>query len=76
MHDGVIDGGGWVVMLLMMLLLWGGLATIVVWAVTQVRGDKRAPRPSDADEALALRFARGEIDADEFARRRELLHSR
>ncbi|MGZ4464894.1 MAG: SHOCT domain-containing protein [Oryzihumus sp.] len=31
------------------------------------------PRSSEAERLLAERFARGEIDADEYARRRELL---
>jgi uncharacterized membrane protein len=36
-------------------------------------GRDRAGRPSEAEEILRRRFASGEIDADEYARRLEVL---
>lgn len=78
------DGGwgvvGWLGMGLMMVTIWVVPIALVVWLV--VRGS-RADRVTDTkspishpDEVLAERFARGEIDEDEFNRRHELLNSR
>jgi putative membrane protein len=76
------DGGwsaiDWLAMGLMMVLFWAALAGIVVWLIRSTRTDHRAgtrPATSHADELLAERFARGEIDADEFTRRRGQLHT-
>lgn len=75
--------GGWFamsVMMVMMVAFWGGLIALVVWGVRSAtprhegaNGPPVAPARS-ADEVLAERFARGEIDEEEFTRRRELLH--
>ena len=77
-YDGSWGAGQWLVMSLTMLLFWGGLTALIVWAVRAGRGTSDrasgAPAPSPAD-ALADRFARGEIDADEFQRSRDLLTS-
>jgi putative membrane protein len=56
---------------LWMMVFWAGLIALVVWAVTGVTtGHQNAKRPEDI---MAERFARGEIERDEFqARRREL----
>ena len=78
-YDGNHGDGRWLVMGLMMLLLWGLLIAFVVWVVRSTRGP--APHPdssggtsSKANALLAERFARGEIDEEEFRRRRDLLH--
>lgn len=76
--------GSWIAMSVMMVVFWGGLIALVVWLI---RGSQHqdpyqhpAKRPVDpaqrGEELLAERFARGEIDEDEFTRRRELLHGR
>ncbi|HVU74565.1 MAG TPA: SHOCT domain-containing protein [Mycobacteriales bacterium] len=68
-------------MSLMMVLFWGGVVALVVWLVRRSRTEPTAagsgsrPTSTGPDEVLAERFARGEIDEDEFSRRRELLHS-
>jgi putative membrane protein len=72
--------GAWLLMSLMMIVFWGGLIALAVWLVRSLRTDNNptqaAPSPfARADEVLAERFARGEIDEDEFTRRRALLHS-
>lgn len=69
--------GGWLVMSLMMVVVWGLPIALVVWAVwSSSHRDqlsvKAPPRP-DADQVLADRYARGEIDEDEFAHRRQVL---
>lgn len=60
-------------MILMMVLFWGPLLALVVWLVRGLR--TKLPRssaeqgePLSADEVLAARFARGEIDDDELNR--------
>jgi putative membrane protein len=69
------DGwGGWLAMTLTMVAFWGIVIAIVVWAVRQFR-----PGPSATLDALSIlrqRFARGEIDRQEFEERRAILESR
>lgn len=71
--------GGWLVMSLMMIVVWGLPIALVVWAVrSSFRRDQpsaTAPRRPDADQVLAERFANGEIDEEEFNRRRQVLRS-
>ena len=70
---------------------WGGFAMVVfmaaiavavvaavVWMVrTSSPGTPASPPPADeAERILEARFARGEIDAEEFTARRELLRRR
>lgn len=71
--------GGWLAMSLMMVVVWGLPIALVVWAV---RGSYHRDRPSvttpprpDAEQVLAERYARGEIDEGEFAHRREVLRT-
>ena len=75
-----VDAGAWLGMGVGMLL-WLALGVVVVWLV--VRGLIALERPRtdtpatpNPDEILRERFARGEIDADEFERRLTLLHSK
>lgn len=67
----------WLAMSVMMLLFWGLLIGLVVWAVRNLRTEGESVRPpavsGRAEEVLAERYARGEIDEAEFQRRRELL---
>ena len=70
MWDG-FGGWAWVWMCLGMIVFWG----LVAWvAVTLVRQGRRVgPDKPEADALLEERFARGEIDEDEYRRRRELI---
>ncbi|MBI4497466.1 MAG: SHOCT domain-containing protein [Chloroflexi bacterium] len=54
------------------LLLLGGLVLLVVWLVQQVT-QRAAPevRPRSALELLEQRYARGEIDREEYLARRQ-----
>ncbi|MDK1019588.1 MAG: SHOCT domain-containing protein [Actinomycetota bacterium] len=54
-----------------MLLFWVGIVVLVVWAVRSV-GDNTVRRDTSnrAMEILEERYARGEIDRDEFHTRR------
>ena len=74
------DGGAWLTMGFGMIV-WLVLGVVVVWlivrglsAIERTRSDG-APKATP-DEILRERFARGEIDADEFERRLSLLHSK
>jgi len=76
-------GGGWLigllVLVLLLLVIGGGIAA-VVWFIGQgSQGTGRRPTSSQReDEALAIlrqRYARGEIDREEFERMREEIKS-
>jgi len=68
--------GGWLVMTLGMVAFWG----LVFWAiVTVVRssatpGDREPAGGRTPDQILSERFARGEIDEEEYRRRLDVLH--
>ncbi len=66
--------GGWVGMGLGMLVFWGA----VIWLFIRYtsRSSKDQPGPRHADEVLAARFARGEIDDAEYRDRLRVLHGR
>lgn len=75
MWNGV--GGWW--MVLWMVLFWGGLIVVAIWAVRALSGSGRSPSGGGRKGALEIleeRFARGEIDADEFEQRRATLERR
>ena len=75
------DGWGWGHMFFgsfMMLLFWGGLIILIVFAVRSMGAG--SPRGSDgpapgnrAIDILEERYARGEIDKEEYEERRRLL---
>ena len=66
--------GGWLMMTLTMLAFWGIVAWVIVTLVRQP-GTRRETNPN-AEEILAERFARGEIDEEEYTKRRAMLRSR
>lgn len=69
--SGPAGWAGWLAMTLTMVAFWGIVIAIVVWAVRQFR-----PGPSEDSDALSIlrqRFARGEIDREEFEERRAIL---
>lgn len=78
-HGGWV-GGDWLAMGIIMVIFWGLVIALVGWLVWGRRPDRGpAEHPSSdstqaADEVLAAQFARGEIDQDEFTKRRQVLH--
>ena len=90
-HDGGWGWGYWLTMVLLMIVFWGAIAGVGVVLFRSWRAGTPVapppppppdggPRPQPPDEASAMRileerFARGEIDAEEFSERRELLRS-
>ena len=78
-HHGYLGGmGGWgllsgLIGLLLFLGLIIALAALVIWAWRRA-GDRPTLRPQRepaAHEILAARYARGEIERDEYLKRRE-----
>ena len=71
-HNGM-DGGGWWWMAIMMVIFWGGL---IVVAVALIRRPHHAVHAGTAQQILAERLARGEIEADEYRSRLDVLNHR
>jgi putative membrane protein len=59
----------------MMISVWVVIALLVTWAVKGGRRGDRS-RPGDALDRLDERFANGEIDAEEYESRRDLIRQR
>ncbi|WP_254702077.1 SHOCT domain-containing protein [Roseivivax sp. THAF30] len=57
----------------MMLAFWGAVIALIVFLVLRLRDNGTRPPDSDAQEALRRRFANGEIDEEEFRRRKARL---
>lgn len=73
-YDGM-GWGGWIAMTLAMVVFWS-LLFYGLFAIVRAAGDSRvAARAAGRDplEVLDERFARGEIDVDEYHARREVL---
>ena len=73
--------GAWLTMGIGMILFWGlviggGIVLTRYLAGTRYQHPSSgAPGRIEAEQILAERFARGDIDEDEYRRRRELLRS-
>jgi len=83
MGQGGMMDGGWgifgIMGTLVPLLFFGGLIAVLVWAVVRITANRQGggtePRAGgdSAEEVLRQRFARGEIDAEEYDERRRIL---
>ena len=76
MYDYYGNGSGiatWVAMALMMTLFWGGLLAILILLLRGPGSSRRTDVPHsshhDAERILNERFARGEIDENEYSAR-------
>jgi putative membrane protein len=80
-NHGGWGAGDWLAMSFMMVVFWGLVIALVVAVVRSAHSDRGSQHgPADtiaqrADEVLAERFARGEIDEDEYTHRRTVLHT-
>ena len=75
-HDSGVSGamiGLWVLIVVLVVALVAVLVVLLRNADRQPRPGGTAPPLANARRLLAERFARGEIDADEYERRRSLL---
>jgi len=69
---GWVPGFGWVFMLLFWVLVVVGILAIVKWLMTGPGGQQTTKTPL---QILEERYARGEIDRDEFEqKKRDLTH--
>ena len=68
--------GGWIMMILILLTVWAVVAVvgIAIFRGLSARGVNASPT-GDAGRLLDERFARGEIDSDEYTARREALRA-
>ena len=76
---GELTWTGWIVMAVCMFAFWAVVIYLVavMFRSDRVVGSGRDGREPDPLRLLETRFARGEIDSDEFAARRQMLrHSR
>ena len=77
MHDGW-SVGGWLLLVLVLLFFAALLATVVYLLLRTTSPSPRGPQshqPSlhTAEQLLAERYARGELDEEEYRHRREVL---
>ncbi len=69
---GIMGGGswwGWLLMLLFWILLVGGIALVVTWALRRNNPDSGSAGSATSGDALELlnhRYARGEIDKEQY----------
>jgi putative membrane protein len=74
-----MNGWGYAFMTISMLLFWALVITAIVLLVGRMGGPQtpntqsKQPKPTTPEEILAERFARGEIDDEEYHRRRAIL---
>ena len=73
-----MTGDFWGPWILFPILFWGGIVFLIAWTVTRIfpkgRGDEHSDAPRDsAENILRQRFARGEINAEEYERSLEIL---
>lgn len=78
-HHGGWGWGGWILMALVMVIFWAAVITAVVLAIRYLAGEgsqrnqASAGSARPAEDVLAQRYARNEIDDDEFRQRLTLL---
>ena len=76
--NGGMSGGAWAAMAIGMVLFWGLIITGAVLLIRTLNrpsaGHAAVPRPTP-EHLLAERFARGEIEEEEYQRRRTTLSS-
>lgn len=78
------DGSAWMwVFGPLTMVLWIGLAAVLVWWLVGLANRRAQPPdppvrkdPSGPEEVLAMRFARGEIDSDEYRERLDHVRGR
>lgn len=82
MHDGMMMGGQqmqdmmtmapmMILGLVFMIAIVAALIAGIVWLVRNLTGDRHTTGRSGAIEQLEVRYARGEIDRDEYLQRRD-----
>ena len=74
-----MSGWGYALMTISLVLFLGlviaGIVALVRYLGHSGQQDGGGPAPSPPEQVLAQRFARGEIDEDEYRRRLDILHT-
>jgi putative membrane protein len=68
-------GGNWMFGGLMMVVFWGLIIGLIVLTVRRFSGRSDTTPPPNALDILRDRYAKGEIDEDEYERRKAKLES-
>ncbi|TDY02831.1 SHOCT domain-containing protein [Thiohalophilus thiocyanatoxydans] len=68
-------GFGWIVMILFWLLILAGLIAIVKWLIGGPETNVPLPPSKTARQILEERYARGEIDREEFEQKKRDIES-
>ena len=66
-------GFGWIFMILWWAFILAAIVATVKWIVTPTSGGHRPPREKSALDILKERYARGEIEQEEFLRKKHEL---
>ena len=76
-QEGMGGGGGWVVMILAMVVFWALVVfgVVAIFRGTRDSGTETGNARRDPMEILKERFARGEIDVDEYHARMDILRA-
>ena len=72
MHDGGV-GWWWIPMMLGMVLFWGAIILGIIWLARGGFDGRRRERRETPSEILDRRFAEGEISAEDYHERREVV---
>lgn len=70
---GAGGAGSWIAMVLLMAVFWAGVVTVVVLLLRHLGRSTDRPPQDEAERILHARFARGEIDEQEYTTRRNVL---
>ena len=73
-HDGA-GWGGWLAMTIAMIAFWAMVILAVVFIFRGTTGSRQSSARQDPQDILDQRFARGEIDEDEYHARSAVLRS-
>lgn len=68
-------GFGWIVMILFWLLILAGIVAIVKWLIGGPATNVPVPPSKTARQILEERYARGEIDREEFEQKKRDIES-
>jgi putative membrane protein len=79
-NDHMTDGTGWSWGWLAGITLMVALVALIIVLIVRLTGSNRSASPADsprqpAEDVLAERLARGDINADEYRQRRDALRS-
>jgi putative membrane protein len=71
--NGHMGGGWWIVMMLGMVLFWAAFIIGIAWLIRGSSHGWREGRRDTPLEILERRFAQGDISADEYHERRDVI---